>query len=497
MSTEKGSQHLKVNMSGWGMDDQHMERWCSWFEAHLSQLVGKDTGQQVVIKELDFSENSLTTVGAGRLLATLNTACVHVLILKLHHNRIRDGRDIADFISGCGGTLQEVHLSHNELSTTAAAEIILAAASAWDACQSTFYYPRLTRKHGGTAAPLWLRLDSNFLDHALLLDRVGLATEQMGRHGDLLCSAKIGGCTPGSCCWNHSCPPAIHVRNLAHQRCYQDAHRDSLQAILEAAMQKRECKPVKESGTHAVAHPMSTAIPDGVASSMMPPGGNLACAVLRRIYASTAHHSGVYTRETLLTVRHLQNSRTAEYTCARPSILSTTPCCMEPPPLVPLAADARICSPPDGLQLHNGITATPVEGPPGVFTFEALQQCNFAATLSDKFIFNPLATEFVPLPGPTTLNPEAAEFTPGCGNMEEDFAGSGGNRNMDWKVLDGVMEATKEEETATEEGCPGGEETSSTEEDISSEIPQSPSSKDICRSVCDAPAAPLALKPGV
>ncbi|CAK0866614.1 unnamed protein product, partial [Prorocentrum cordatum] len=104
------------------------------------------------------------------LLEAMLEAGVAARRLKLHHNRLSSSQGVAEFLKNCRGTLHELHLSHNDLDTAAAAQIVLAAAAARDE-QGRLCYPR-SEGGGRGAAPLWLRLEQNFINHAQLLQSV-------------------------------------------------------------------------------------------------------------------------------------------------------------------------------------------------------------------------------------------------------------------------------------------------------------------------------------
>lgn len=217
---DEGMQHLKIGMAGWGMDDQQMGDWCAWFEGHLQKAVSASPcklGQRYTAKEVDFSENKLTSFGMSRLLKMLRESKVVVLILKLHHNRVQGTEELREFLTWCQGMLRELHLSHNQLDTRAAGEIILAAAAVTN-LTGDHCYPQRQCGALTCSAPLWLRLEQNYIDPRLMSQQVEPAFAELHRAGRLLCSINGWGCTPRCCMRYWDAPPAVHVKFLANQR---------------------------------------------------------------------------------------------------------------------------------------------------------------------------------------------------------------------------------------------------------------------------------------
>mmetsp|Transcript_151994 Transcript_151994/g.269281 ORF Transcript_151994/g.269281 Transcript_151994/m.269281 type:complete len:900 (-) Transcript_151994:61-2760(-) len=216
---DEGARQVKVEMAGWALEDDDMDEWCSWFGAHLERAAVRTavgTSVKFTAKEVDFSDNELTSVGMTKLLDVLMKYQIAVLILKLHHNRIISAGNLSMFLAACKGTLRELHLSHNELSTSAAGQIMIAAAAVKDA-DGNPSYPQPT-KGGEGLTPFWLRMEQNFIDHKLLSEAVESAFAELGRPGRLFCSINGRGCTPRCCMRYRDDPPAVHVKFLANQR---------------------------------------------------------------------------------------------------------------------------------------------------------------------------------------------------------------------------------------------------------------------------------------
>lgn len=221
-------------MASWGLTDEDVAKWSQWFAGHLREWVGARgaDAQLLVAREVDFAENRLSARGVRVLLETLARNKLAVQVLKLHHNRIEAEGGIARFIASCQGHLRELHLSHNELTTTAAEEIIAAAVEA-KSVHGTFFYPQQQQGRGDSqkangsgaataagagAAPLWLRLEQNCVDTARLSERAEAVAERCKRPGRALCSVSGSGCTPRCCLRHRDQPPAVHAKHLGNQR---------------------------------------------------------------------------------------------------------------------------------------------------------------------------------------------------------------------------------------------------------------------------------------
>eukprot|EP00928_Gymnodinium_smaydae_P034885 TRINITY_DN24635_c0_g1_i1.p1 TRINITY_DN24635_c0_g1~~TRINITY_DN24635_c0_g1_i1.p1 ORF type:complete len:877 (+),score=186.42 TRINITY_DN24635_c0_g1_i1:272-2902(+) len=210
----EGRNEVSIGMSGWGMTDQDIVSWCDWFVSHLRKTRGKNS-ERLLAKEINFSKNQLTALGVRSLLETLHDLDISPVVLQIHHNRLSTGGDIARFLAVNGGALRELHLSHNDLDTEAVMDIIFAAAAAKDE-HGEFLYPH--QNGARNAAPLWMRLEQNFVDCDLLKERVEEASRQLQRPGRVLCSVTDKGCTPHSCNRHRLDPPAIHAKSVSNQR---------------------------------------------------------------------------------------------------------------------------------------------------------------------------------------------------------------------------------------------------------------------------------------
>jgi len=216
----KSLREFTVTMSGCGVSDRAMERWCTWFESKVDALfpmtppddrVGEN-GEYIVGREVNFADNQLTEEGVGCLLQTFLARNVAVRVLKFHHNQLETGTAVANYLRKCRtlSYLKEVHISHNKLSTEAARDVIVAAASAKEA-DGSWSFPRRN-------VPLWLRVEQNCVDPKFLIALIDVAAKELQRSGRIMCSAMDPMCSPTGCArWKRE-PPPIHAKSLAQQR---------------------------------------------------------------------------------------------------------------------------------------------------------------------------------------------------------------------------------------------------------------------------------------
>eukprot|EP00931_Biecheleriopsis_adriatica_P067322 TRINITY_DN4147_c0_g1_i3.p1 TRINITY_DN4147_c0_g1~~TRINITY_DN4147_c0_g1_i3.p1 ORF type:complete len:644 (+),score=127.25 TRINITY_DN4147_c0_g1_i3:56-1987(+) len=212
---EPGAGQLKLGMSRLAMTDEGAKSWCSWFRTYLASIDAIEPW----VAQVDFAENRLTAKGLGYLLETFRTCEVAVIVLKLHHNRIAEGGSLAAFLRR-SSSLQELHLSHNDLDAKASAEIIAASAAATDS-EGNHSYPRHTSSRG--LAPLWVRLEQNLVDYEELGEIMATTYPHLSRAGSpkLFCDASSKWCTPHSCAvaqQAQAAPPVVHLKNLYQQR---------------------------------------------------------------------------------------------------------------------------------------------------------------------------------------------------------------------------------------------------------------------------------------
>lgn len=216
ISFDRGQGQLKIGMSRLAMNDEDIQRWCVWFCTFLETL---HSAADLWVGQLDFAENRLTAAGIGHLLETFSNRRLPIQIIKLHHNRIAEGSTLAAYLRSCEGSLQELHLSHNDLDAQASSDIIAAVASAKDA-DGVACYPRRAGTRG--ISPLWVRLEQNHVDPIRFAEIMDTTYAQLKRPGAtrVFCDASSKWCTPHSCAASQQALaiPSVHLKNLQQQR---------------------------------------------------------------------------------------------------------------------------------------------------------------------------------------------------------------------------------------------------------------------------------------
>lgn len=198
-----------LRMSDHGMDDEQIGAWCRWFRGYMKPYTRKSS---FVAREVDFSRNGLTEKGVQLVLRTLSQCGVAIRILKVHHNKLEEAGVLESLIHE--GDVREVHLSHNFLRTSAAVQLIAAAASAKDS-DGVNLYPWRAEK--GSVVPLWLRMEHNNIDYDAVERNIDHRWHGIRRHGRLICEAEATCCKPWGCCACDQAPP-VHVPYLWNQR---------------------------------------------------------------------------------------------------------------------------------------------------------------------------------------------------------------------------------------------------------------------------------------
>mmetsp|Transcript_120245 Transcript_120245/g.190412 ORF Transcript_120245/g.190412 Transcript_120245/m.190412 type:complete len:1081 (-) Transcript_120245:203-3445(-) len=258
VQVKKEVRSLKICMNGQGLTNESADRWCKWFRKHFDEVFGHRERELVEAKRVDFSSNLLGDVGIGKVLDTLTSRNISTTVLMMHHNKLEEGAAVANYLTFCGGALQELHLSHNFLDSAAAADIVTAAAklrSTYGPVNRPAYaYPRY-HETSGAMVPLWLRMEQNFIDHAQLQDIMRPTIKRLKGRGEVLCSASGSRCTPQKCGKGFDQPPAVHAKNLqGNQRSGTPPVRASVPPSTAPNEDgKQKTSPIKEDDTDVVA----------------------------------------------------------------------------------------------------------------------------------------------------------------------------------------------------------------------------------------------------
>lgn len=209
MSVDSSLGQLTINMSKLALSDEDIRNWCLWFRHHLPR---HKHSQNLQYAHIDFAENRISSEGAKLLLEAFRDLQLPVRILKLHHNKIASGACVAEYLGR--GVLHELHISHNELDAEAAASIISAAVQAKDATGAVSY-PR--RAGPRNCAPLWVRMEQNYIDPPTLLRLLDTEVDPKRKPAGVFCDARSKWCTPHSCAAKQAGLP-VHLKNLPQQR---------------------------------------------------------------------------------------------------------------------------------------------------------------------------------------------------------------------------------------------------------------------------------------
>lgn len=192
---------------------------------------GLKAGTRVLV-DLCLEENfgSLSDAGICTLCTSLGalSTILQPRILRMHANSITDvgAKAIAGLLSAVRWPVEEIHLSHNQVTAHGAADLILATLDASDAGRPR--YPRSAKPGAGPevhgrAVPLWLRMEFNLIELEALRNRLG--------HAALAAVCVVSSVTRGSGpfhCSVHHCRrcgsdgrvrlPAVHLPYIECQR---------------------------------------------------------------------------------------------------------------------------------------------------------------------------------------------------------------------------------------------------------------------------------------
>lgn len=238
---------LEVHMQGRDLDDAGIMNWCE--RMHLvvipqlieEKVLVRSKDGTLLAREMNFAENRIGDYGLRSLLQLLWNFRIGVLVLKLFNNRLgrASASSLADWIICSPVALWELHLSHNYLDQDSALCLLEAVA-----CSDV--YPPARRPGSGSAAevtdadptaghraPLWLRLDQNFIEDSELFpekaraELADLRSEVVPTSGRRLRGYEVcwtnhdkGHCRPGSCargcCWDRC--PLVHAAFFTRQK---------------------------------------------------------------------------------------------------------------------------------------------------------------------------------------------------------------------------------------------------------------------------------------
>ncbi|CAE7208371.1 unnamed protein product [Symbiodinium sp. CCMP2456] len=217
---------LSIRLTRRRLDVLAIQKFCAWFPTELHRLkqvkfpkLYVSSDDIVLAHDVDLSQNDLDDEAMRILLLTLKQARVVIGVAKFYQNRLgcSSARLLSQWIRSAPGVLFELHLSHNQIKTAGALELIKAVAD-------TKSYPSARPGSNNWPVPLWLRLEHNDIREACFHKEAEhcLQTARPDTKGKLICwfaprnrygcrSDNCGHCTPNHC-------PVIHIPHLVPQR---------------------------------------------------------------------------------------------------------------------------------------------------------------------------------------------------------------------------------------------------------------------------------------
>ena len=214
---------LSIRLARMGLDVRAIQKFCAWLPAELQRLkqakVRKlyvSSDDIVLAHDVDVSQNDLDDEAMRILLLTLKQARVVIGVAKFYQNRLgcRSAILLSQWIRSAPWALFELHLSHNQIKTAGALELIKAVAE-------TKTYPSARPGSKNWPLPLWLRLEHNDIPEADSFEQKAelcLQTARPDTRGKLICwfaPRNRYGCRSDNC--GHSTPnhcPVIHIPHL-------------------------------------------------------------------------------------------------------------------------------------------------------------------------------------------------------------------------------------------------------------------------------------------
>lgn len=150
---------FRIECESEGLTDSRVREWLEYIRKEVRWA------KKVFCSSLNLSRNELGDAGVAEIMKFLVAEGIPVLMIKLYKNWISDDgmRAIGDLIRhGPDPVVQEVHLSHNYISSEGAAAV-------FQAVLDSNRYPCSRGKEG---SPLWLRLENNSIDWEPVLLRL-------------------------------------------------------------------------------------------------------------------------------------------------------------------------------------------------------------------------------------------------------------------------------------------------------------------------------------
>jgi len=214
---------LSIRLARMGLDVRAVQKFCAWLPTELQRLkqakvrrLYVSSDDIVLAHDVDLSQNDLDDEAMRILLLTLKQARVVIGVAKFYQNRLgcRSAILLSQWIRSAPWALFELHLSHNQIKTAGALELIKAVAE-------TKSYPSARPGSKNWPLPLWLRLEHNDIPEADSFEQKAelcLQTARPDTKGKLICwfaPRNRYGCRSDNCghsTYNHC--PVIHIPHL-------------------------------------------------------------------------------------------------------------------------------------------------------------------------------------------------------------------------------------------------------------------------------------------
>lgn len=200
---------LNVRLGARGLGDERAAALASFLDTLLAGAASKGNTEALIFANVDLSENAISDKGLTAVLDALSRGSVTCRCLKLHKNRISEGGGarLAEMIKTQRETVEELHLSHNQLTAKSLVQICMAI-------QKNDNYPAKNER-SWQFVPCWLRMEQNLIAKPLelldLLRREGSVSFCMADNRDL--------CGPWRCVCssqNKTDAPRIHIFAIAN-----------------------------------------------------------------------------------------------------------------------------------------------------------------------------------------------------------------------------------------------------------------------------------------
>eukprot|EP00933_Yihiella_yeosuensis_P018986 TRINITY_DN15451_c0_g1_i4.p1 TRINITY_DN15451_c0_g1~~TRINITY_DN15451_c0_g1_i4.p1 ORF type:complete len:459 (-),score=67.86 TRINITY_DN15451_c0_g1_i4:344-1720(-) len=228
----RGRSSLEISMKGRGLNDDAVFSWCHAARRELMPII-KTAAIAPFATMVNFAENRIGSRGLEAIFQLLRDLKIGVRVFQLHRNLLDDAAAevMARYIIECPQAIEELHLSHNQITQEGALMLIEAFMKAGKR-GSPMYPPWDSR---GRFRPVWLRLEFNWLQRGyelcshLLEDRYRSIRSSCGFRFEegvaLICGVPSNcGCKSGMCSvQQEALGPVVHLPHMGKGTSMQPA----------------------------------------------------------------------------------------------------------------------------------------------------------------------------------------------------------------------------------------------------------------------------------